>query len=356
MIKQTSKNTFNGNRIVLHIFFWMAYVGFFFVQNTLFATSEGYALASLSSLCLTVFVDIGAAYFTVYYLLPKFLFTRKYFQFGILFVLSAALAIVIQRVLMYYISYPFFYPEYLVTLNEFWRINPFNTFFNIYTVVGLFTSIKLLKYWYLNQQIKTELENKNRISELAMLRSQLNPHFLFNTLNNIDSLIMSNPEKASDSIMKLSDIMRFIVYDLTESIPLTKEIDYLKSYISLQKLRLKNPDFVKIKFDGECQSKSIAPMLFIPFVENAFKHGLKNVASPGIEIHLCCLENSINFEVINQFNDKIDLNKDKTPGIGLINTKRRLELLYPDMHEFVIEKNNGVYSSKLTIFTKSNED
>jgi LytS/YehU family sensor histidine kinase len=332
--------------------FWVAYVGFFFVQNTFFSSS-GTPLGNLGSLCLTVIVDIGAAYFTVYYLLPKFLFTRKYLQFGILFIFSAAFAILFQRVLMYYISYPLFYSEYMSNLKGFWSMNPFYTFFNIYTVVGLFTSIKLLKYWYRNQQVKTELENKNRISELALLRSQLNPHFIFNTLNNIDSLIMTNPEKASDSIMKLSEIMRFMVYDIADVIPLEKEVNYLKSYISLQQLRLKNQNFVKFTFDGECGAKTIAPMLFIPFVENAFKHGLKNVNSPGIEISLNCMRNSINFEVTNFFDGNMDLNKDKTPGIGLINTKRRLELLYPNMHDFVVKKNDGVFSSKLTIFYKT---
>lgn len=344
-----------GVRILLHIVFWVAYVTFFFIQYAL-SSEKHSSMGSLGSLCLTVTIDMAAAYFTVYYLLPKYLFTRKYWQFGVLFILSASLAIIMQRVLMYYISYPYFYPEYLSKLKGFWSINPFYTFLNIYTVVGFFTSIKLLKYWYRNQQVKTELENKNRISELAMLRSQLNPHFLFNTLNNIDSLIMTNPEKASDSIIKLSDIMRFMIYDIADVIPLAKEIDYLKSYISLQQLRLKNPEFVRLAINGNCELKFIAPMLFIPFVENAFKHGLKNVNIPGIDIRINCLENSINFEVINHFDENVELNKDKTPGIGLLNTKRRLELLYPEMHELVVEKKNGFYLSRLTIFYKNNEN
>ncbi len=347
----SSKLQFKGSRLLSHILFWIAYIFFFFFQAALFKEHPDY-LANLGSLTLTATVDIAATYFTVYFLLPKFLFTKKYIQFGIYFLISAAAAIILQRVLLYYISYPVFYPEYLDKAGKFWQINPFYTFFNIYTVVGLFASIKLLKYWYQNQQLKAELEDKNKTSELALLRSQLNPHFLFNTLNNIDSLIITNPEKASDAIIKLSDIMRFMLYDTTtDEVPLDKEVNYLKSYISLQGMRMKDPDFVSVTLEGNCHGKTIAPMLFIPFVENAFKHGQKNVKSPGIEIKLSCLLDSINFEVINCVDESRQMNKDETSGIGLINTKRRLELLYPDKHELNITRENGYYRSNLRIYT-----
>lgn len=348
-MKTVSINSgFGGTRLLLHILFWVVYILFFFIQGALF--KDGYSWENLASLSLTAMVDILAAYFTVYYLLPKFLFTKKYIQFSILFLLSAAAAIILQRILLYYISYPIIYGGISDKMSSFWRINPFYTFFDIYTVVGLFTSIKLLKYWYKNQQIKTELESKNKTSELALLRSQLNPHFLFNTLNNIDSLILTNPEKASDSIIKLSDILRFMIYDITDIISLEKEINYLKSYNSLQKLRFKDPKFVKFTIEGNCVGKTIAPMLFIPFVENAFKHGLKNVKSPGIDIKLKCEKNSINFEVVNYIDENLEFSKDKTPGIGLANTKRRLELLYPGKHEFSIKRNNGNYIASLKIY------
>jgi sensor histidine kinase YesM len=347
----SSKLQFKGGRLLSHILFWIAYIFFFFFQAALFKEHPDY-LANLGSLTLTATIDIAASYFTVYFLLPKFLFTKKYIQFGIYFLISAVAAIILQRVLLYYISYPVFYPEYLDKAGKFWQINPFYTFFNIYTVVGLFASIKLLKYWYQNQQLKAELEDKNKTSELALLRSQLNPHFLFNTLNNIDSLIITNPEKASDAIIKLSDIMRFMLYDTTtDEVPLDKEVNYLKSYISLQGMRMKDSDFVSVTLEGNCHGKTIAPMLFIPFVENAFKHGQKNVKSPGIEIKLSCLLDSINFEVINCVDESRQMNKDETSGIGLINTKRRLELLYPDKHELNITRENGYYRSNLRIYT-----
>lgn len=325
---------------------------FFYFQYK-FYSKDFNSIAAISSLSLTALVDIIAAYFTVYFLLPQFLFKRKYVLFALIFLISAALAIILQRVFLYYISYPIIYGETVEKLGSFWRINPFYSFFNIYTVVCLFAAIKLMKYWYKNQKVKIELENKNKTSELALLRSQLNPHFLFNTLNNIDALITSNQEKASDAIIKLSEIMRFTLYDAnSDRVPLEKEISYLESYISLQQLRLKNPFFVKFNNDADCKGMSIAPMLFIPFVENAFKHGLKNIVAPGIEISLNCVEGNINFEVVNRYSMIEEQNKDATSGIGLVNTKKRLELLYPNKHKLEIRKSTGIFKVTLTIFSK----
>lgn len=347
------KFRFKGRRVLLHIAFWVSYIVFVLLQYALYEDDMDYG-AALGSLGFTALIDIGASYFTVYYLLPVFLFKRKYLEFGIIFLLSAAFFILAQRAMMYYFTTPTFYPEkFMSKPHSFWEINPIYSFFNIYTVVGFFASVKLLKYWYKSQQVRVELENKNKTSELALLRTQLNPHFLFNTLNNIDSLIMTNQELASDAIIKLSDIMRFMLYDTsTDSVLLDKEINYLKSYISLQQMRLKDPKFVKFTSEGSCTGKMIAPMLFIPFVENAFKHGQKNVKAPGIEIKLTCHSDSLNFEVINHFDEQKEMVKDETSGIGLANTQRRLELLYPGRHELKIEQKNGFYKSILTIFYK----
>jgi len=350
----TSRNfSFKGSRVLSHILFWVLYIVFVLFQFTFFSKESDY-LRTTYVLVLTSVVDIFAAYITVYYLLPKFLFKKKYFLFAITFLVFAAISILFQRAILYF-AYPYFYPEYAAKMGTFWHINPFYSFMNIYTIVAFFAVVKLLKFWYKNQKYKLELENKNKTSELALLRTQLNPHFLFNTLNNIDSLIISNQEKASDAIIKLSEILRFMIYDTAvEKVSLEKEIGYLRSYISLQKLRLKDPNFVKFDIEGTCAGKYVAPLLFIPFIENAFKHGLKNIESPGIKIKLICSADSIYFEVRNQYNENIISEKDNTSGIGLANTQRRLELLYPDMFDFVIEKKNGVYSSFLTIKIDTN--
>jgi len=347
----TKKIDFKGSRLLSHILFWVLYIVFFIMQFGLFSENPNYSNLIISMLSSSV-VDILAAYFTVYYLLPKFLFKKKYLLFGFIFIASATFAILLQRAILLELVYPYLYPGSDSANSPFWKINPFYSFINIYTVVAFFATIKLLKYWYQNQQYKLELENKNKSSELALLRAQLNPHFLFNTLNNIDSLILSNQEKASDAIIKLSDILRFIIYDTKDIISMEREIGYLKNYISLQELRIKDPHFVNFNIEGDFIGKSIAPLLFIPFVENAFKHGLKKVPSPGIIIHLSCTNQSIIFNVRNYYNNDITISKDETPGIGLVNTKRRLELLYPNNFELSIENQNGVYVSHLIIKTQ----
>lgn len=347
-----TKFSFNHGigRVIIHIVFWISYIMFFFFQYQ-FMDKKVDPYDTLGSLFLTSFVDISAAYFTVYFLLSRFLFKRKYIQFSVYFLLSAAAAILLQRVILYYISEPLFYADYHKESQSFWHINPFYSFFNIYTVVGFFASVKLLKYWYKNQQLKLELERKNKSSELALLRTQINPHFLFNTLNNIDTLIGTAPEKASDAVIKLSEIMRFVLYEAnSDSISLEKEIDYLESYISLQSLRMRNQYFVSFENNSEnCRGLTIAPMIFIPFVENAFKHGLKNIVAPGIEIFLDCKDGNINFEVVNRYSELDEQNKDKTKGIGIDNARRRLELLYPDNHTLEITKHKGVFKVKLKI-------
>ncbi len=347
-----TKFSFNHGigRVIIHIVFWIFYIMFFFFQYK-FMDKKFDPYGALGSLTLTAFVDIAAAYFTVYFLLSKFLFKRKYIQFSIYFLLSATVAILLQRVILYYISEPLFYADYHKESHSFWHINPFYSFFNIYTVVGFFASVKLLKYWYKNQQLKAELEEKNKSSELALLRTQINPHFLFNTLNNIDTLIGTDAEKASDAVIKLSEIMRFVLYEAnSDNISLEKEIDYLESYISLQSLRMRNQYFVSFENKSDnCKGLTIAPMIFIPFVENAFKHGLKNIVAPGIEIFLDCKDGNINFEVVNRYSELDEQNKDKTKGIGIDNARRRLELLYPDKHSLDITKHKGVFKVKLKI-------
>jgi len=336
-----------------HILFWILYYVFVLIQVTYFKNNTYYESA-IVSLGLTLPVDIIASYFTVYFLLPKLLFTKKYFYFALLFSLSVIIFILLQRAIMYFAVYPWYRADKLATL-VFFKFNYFYSVLNIYTIVGFFMSIKLLKYWYQNQNIRLELERENKSSEIALLRNQVNPHFLFNTLNNIDTLIMKDQEQASDAVMKLSEIMRYMLYGSnTEYVPISKEIDYLKSYISLQKIRFKNPDFAKFQIKGTQKNKLIAPMLFIPFVENAFKHGAKDISSEAVSISLTTETNFIEFEVINRINKSDLQSKDATSGIGLNNIRRRLELIYKNHYDLEVSIKNDKFIVKLRL--KFNED
>lgn len=348
MEPQNHHNNIDGKRLLLHIVFWITYLLFFVFQYTFYVRSYEPWQWSVS-LGITIWPDIIAAYFTNYFLLPRWLFKRKYGLFAAGFLLSALMITLLQRALILYIDLPIIFPEEAHT--GFWNFNPFYTLINIYSVVAVFTAIKLFKQYFQAQRQRNDLEKQKKTSELALLKSQINPHFLFNTLNNIDALVATNQEKASDALIKLSDIMRYMLYDTaTDEVNLEKEINYLESYIALQKIRLKQAEAIHFEVTGHCSGKRIAPMLFIPFVENAFKHGLKDIQHP-VEILLECLSDELVFSVKNHYNTQVQRQKDQTKGIGLNNVKRRLELLYPGKYHLDIVKEDASFMVQLKIFT-----
>jgi LytS/YehU family sensor histidine kinase len=204
--------------------------------------------------------------------------------------------------------------------------------------------------WYRKKEQKKELEKKNLQSELAMLKNQINPHFLFNTLNNIDSMIKKNPDCASETIVSLSDMMRYMIYETNvEKVPLRKELDYIDNYLNLQKLQYGNPELVANTVSGEENQAEIAPMLFIPFIENAFKHCTNKETKHAIRLSFLFDAQKICFEATNISDKTQTISKDQTSGIGLDTVKRRLEILYPQRYELRIEEKNDLFCVSLMI-------
>ena len=204
--------------------------------------------------------------------------------------------------------------------------------------------------WFKSQKLKAELINQNQASELALLRSQVNPHFFFNTLNNVYSLVYKKSDDAPAALMKLSSIMRYMLYDATtDKVLLEKEVEYLQSFIELQKLRLRQKEVVEFSLEGNLNGKTIAPMLLIPFVENAFKHGSKRDIHPLIKIHLKVDLHQITFEISNPVQKTGGLPADTAKGIGLHNIRRRLELLYPGRYILDIKEENELFNVNLII-------
>ena len=226
-----------------------------------------------------------------------------------------------------------------------------------YTVTILYTGLAYLARfttrWIMDQRIKSELITQNQQSELALLRSQINPHFLFNTLNNIYSLVYTKSNDAPRAMTKLSDIMRYMLYEATtEKVMLSKEINHLKSYIELLLLRLSGNDFIEFNVEGNTENKFIAPMLLFPFVENAYKHCNKKSPVPGIKINLVVQEDLLTYTVLNSVKRETDISENDEGGIGLKNIKRRLELLYPDRHQLIISETATHYTIELRINLK----
>lgn len=204
--------------------------------------------------------------------------------------------------------------------------------------------------WYGDIKIKEELQQKNFETELALVKSQLDPHFLFNTINNIDVLIEKDAGKASAYLNKLSDIMRFMLYETkAANIPLQKELTYINKYIELQKIRTANTNFVQYTADGIIDKWMIAPMLFIPFIENAFKHSGNKKDETAIVVKIFAGDNTLDFYCENYCGENpIVAHENEGAGNGLV--QKRLALLYPGKHRLEIKKENNIFKVQLTVY------
>lgn len=207
--------------------------------------------------------------------------------------------------------------------------------------------ISFIVDWFSSQSIQRNLETERREMELQFLKSQLNPHFLFNSLNNIYSLAYQKSDKTADAIMKLSEIMRYMIYESnTPTVSLSKEVDYLKNYIELQKIRFKDGAFVEMILNGEIDDQKIVPLMLISFVENAFKHGVVTDPLEPVKIEIIANQKILHFSVINKKNNQ---NKDAQGGVGLTNVERRLQLIYPDRYKLNVVNSATHYTCELMI-------
>jgi two-component system, LytTR family, sensor kinase len=209
-------------------------------------------------------------------------------------------------------------------------------------------------YWFVTDKIKTEQlikerENENLKTELSFLRSQVSPHFLFNVLNNMVAMARLKSDLLEPSLIRLSGLMRYMLYESDEaSVTLLRETEYINSYIELQKIRFAKSLKIHVDMDpGDRQM--IEPMLLIPFIENAFKHGTGNIQDPAIDISLKISDGLIDFRVKNKFDPANEELKDTVSGIGLPNVIRRLNLLYDQKHILSIDKGNGCFTVSLQI-------
>jgi LytS/YehU family sensor histidine kinase len=196
-----------------------------------------------------------------------------------------------------------------------------------------------------------EAEKEKAVFQLESLRAQINPHFLFNSLNSIYSLALQKSDQTPAVILKLSDVLRYVIYDsATSYVELRKEIEFITNYIALQKLRTNVSDLVSIKILGEPGDRRIAPMIFIVFIENAFKHGLKgDIKNQFIHINFAMDEQGIEFSCKNNAGTSERVNRGDTSGFGLENVKKRLELIYRGSYILDISPGKEIYSVRLKI-------
>lgn len=290
---------------------------------------------------LTNVLFVPVFYFNTSVLTPRLLYMRKYFAYaGAVFGLYAVFMLIhgwLFTMLVY--SRPF-------------KIFP-SSFFNLIpflAVLAIGTATRQAQDKVRSDKLLQERLEENLKTELSFLRSQISPHFMFNVLNNMLAMARLKSEQLEPTIIKLSSLMRYILYETDEeTVSLKKETEYLQSYIDLQRQRIGNKVQLKVLIEPGEDEHYIPPMLLIPFIENAFKHGLSAISDPVIEIELHTSGSMLYFRVANKFTKNTDEIKDKTSGIGLHNVKRRLNLLYGNRYSLLINDIDNWFTVSLQL-------
>lgn len=343
------------NRVYLHLLYWVGTVLFF---GAFWGTDTGDFVKTYYTELITLAPKIAVTYFVLYFSIPKFLFRNQYMMFALFIILPLVVGSVILFVIKLYLVYPYYPPDVIWK----WDFNPYNLMsdaVDINTLMVLPVMAKIFKYYYKNKQAAETLAKEKLEAELKFLKSQIHPHFLFNTLNSLYSLTIKKSDAAPEVVLKLSALMRYLLHETNEKfVPLKKEIDYIKNYIDLEKLRYQNRVEISFNVYGNINGSMIAPMLILPFVENAFKHAVnKEIEQTWITIELTMLEDNMTLKVENSLpeEDEVITEIDMAKGIGLRNVKRRLELLYRDKYELKISKDDLSYSALLKLNLNENE-
>lgn len=339
---------------LLHIGYWFVYL--------LLAMLLAYAMSGNKDMPENVGEDVMAmaflfvllipaviTFYTCYLLLFPRYFGRK--KFGQAFLLALGVAASTTFAGVVFLSFVL-YPECAEEAGPEGSLY-FGGIVTYFQLVGGLVAfvIRGFSTWFEEVELKEALQQKNHAMELALVKSQLDPHFLFNTINNIDVLILKDAEEASDYLNRLSDIMRFMLYETkTETIALSKELDYIEKYIALQRIRTANETYVDFQVMGASAGRSIAPMVFIPFIENAFKHTTNKKAEHAIRITLDITPAGIRMNCIN----RLEAHRQPTQpdgGLGNELIRKRLELLYPGQHQLEVNRTASEYHVHLFLNT-----
>jgi len=346
--------------ILLHVGFWACYFILIAIMVAVYSRSivnvanqSSRILNALYSIFLFALTPSFITFYLFYFLLfPKYLQQKKFLLsiiYGLLIAIGAA---VIGYVLIRY-----FIESGRISDMDKGGKNGRSTAVRTIIVMTFIGSIcgmialvlKGFITWFNEIKLKELLREKNYEMEMALIKSKLDPHLLFNTINNIDALILKDAVAASDYLNKLSDIMRFMLYETkADKILLSKEIEYIDKYIALQKIRTANENYAHFTVTGSTGNKLIAPMVFIPFIENAFKHTNNKKLENAITINIFIEAETIQLLCENRFDAKLTV-KQFDSGLGNELIQKRLNLLYPEKHTLDVRKTNELYSVNLTI-------
>lgn len=275
-----------------------------------------------------------------FYLIDTFIDNKKYTFYVIGFLFLFALGVLLHYGVFDYLT-DFIFPEFFIVSMS--SVVQISQFIFVYLIVSLL--FKLSKDWFQLKANQMSLQKENHQSQITFLKAQLNPHFLFNSLNNIYALTSTDVKKGRENIIKLSDALRYMLYKTdVDRVPLESELEYLKNYVELEKLRLESDEEILVDLDENLNAQKIAPLILLPFIENCFKHC--NKENPEIDIKVDVEDQTLKLVCKNNKSEK---EKGSDGGVGLANAKKRLELIYKGNYDLKIEELNAYYKTQLIL-------
>lgn len=327
-----------------HTAYWLLITGFFIFEKKylIYKASMPYFMACVA---VRVFLLIIIAYLNLHYFLPKYLLKKRYFSYFAAVVVSVAGYLLAQSLFDFYLYGFVVGPTRNSHLLESLSYNFFSTLWYL----GLMLALKLSLDWYGQQRTIQKITVEKLNAEVNFLRAQVNPHFLFNILNNLYALTLKKSELAPDVVLKLSEIMEYMLYDSTDDkVLLEKEITYLNNYIELERLRFSGEATIELNIMAVLNGHEIAPLLLLPLVENAFKHGLSKQTENGwLTVDIGLDKSTLTVIVANA--KPLSIAATSKGGIGLNNLRKRLELLYPASYSLILEDKKDAFIAKLVI-------
>lgn len=333
-----------------HLSFWVVIV-IYEVLNEGWKFQDKFSLEPIPEMFSIIPIAIILTYCNLYVLMPLYYFTGTYFAYGITLIMLLLAGGALQRFCSYVIWVPLgeiYNPlSYQSDIKYYWSIvRILRNSFLFFPIVIVAMLLRIMREAVKKEKRFLEMERQKTIAELNLLKAQINPHFFFNTLNSLYALTLKKSEKASEVVLRLSDLMHYILYEASaDKVLLKDEIKHLEGYIYIEKMRFSDRLDLSFQYSGDLEGKSIFPLLLLPFIENAFKHGIANHAG-WVTISINVLENELFLKVENSFQK---VQAEKPHGIGLVNVKRRLDLTYGEKYELVIHKFEDVFEIELKI-------
>jgi sensor histidine kinase YesM len=337
---------FFTKRAVYHSLFWLGLLFLLTIIEWESKSTQQSFFFTLSNEIVNVFFYATIVYFNTAYLIPYYLTKNKFLTYCGLLLLATFILTPLKMIVFYFKFEHQPLAQNSLIANQHWY------FVFMFIFGGASTVVKIITDWVRAVREKQELETRTMQTELRFLKSQINPHFLFNTLNSLYALTLKKSDIAPEIVIKLSEMMRYMLYECNErQVPLSNEVHYLRNYLDLEKLRQGHNVDIQFEVEGMISDQKIAPLMFIPFIENSFKHGVhNNITQAFVKMRLVVNGRRLEFFCENSKGEALPMQQHRrSGGIGLVNVRRRLDILYPGHYALKINETPRTYAVTLCL-------